>query len=142
MILKDIPYSYDSRCFENITTQTIEDDRKHPQYNDKLSIKNKFMNAKEYLNHNSINVDDIKIGDLSQLMEDYHSYKSNPIDFKQINDLPENQKEALDAATCALYFEDNSDYETALYQVVSKILNKVGDIDEDTIKHLYKFLNK
>jgi len=50
------------------------------------------------------------------------------------------QKAALKAAVDAIYFDDNSDYQTALHQVICS-LTGLEDPDDKEIKKLFKELN-
>ncbi len=59
-----------------------------------------------------------------------------------IDDLPKNIKKALNNAISVLYFDDNSDYKTALYEIVTNILNTDDDfLDEKNINEIFKYLN-
>jgi hypothetical protein len=64
------------------------------------------------------------------------------IEKSRIFALPHEQKNALGAAVSALYFNDNSDYKSALYCVVSHLsgISKLG-LDDSAIKTLYDILN-
>ena len=59
------------------------------------------------------------------------------------NELGGNKREALNAATQALYFADNSDYESALWEVVVALLE--GEVPEyagnEFLSELVHFLN-
>jgi hypothetical protein len=59
------------------------------------------------------------------------------------NELSGNVKEALNSAAKAIYFNDNSDYLTALWEVVSELLegSVPEDADNEFINELVDYLN-
>jgi len=59
------------------------------------------------------------------------------------NELSENVKEALSVAATALYFDDNSDYETALWEVVMVLLEGLVPCEagDEFIGELAGYLN-
>lgn len=71
-------------------------------------------------------------------MQEYSVLTNAKIDLEHLLKLDHQSKCAMRSAVSALYFNDNSDYKTALYQVVHHITQiKLDDLNEDVITSIF-----
>lgn len=71
-------------------------------------------------------------------MQEFAILTNEKIDLGRLLELDYPEKNALRSAAGALYFDDNSDYKNALYQVIHH-LTKIpfSDLSSDTVRSIY-----